>query len=106
MLVLSRKAGESIRIGNNITIVINRIAGNRVTLGLEAPRNMRIIRGELRPFDEPPVPEEATEESSKAAQQGQQSSTPAPVTSQAESEPGVTVCIDSDVMSYLSRRAR
>ena len=52
MLVLSRKVGESIKIGEGITVVINRIAGNRVTLGLQAPRDMRIIRGELRPFDE------------------------------------------------------
>lgn len=52
MLVLSRKAGESIKIGNEITVVINRIAGNRVTLALNAPRNLRIIRGELKPFDD------------------------------------------------------
>lgn len=52
MLVLSRKVGESIKIGDGITIVVNRISGNRVTLGLQAPKNMRIIRGELTPFDE------------------------------------------------------
>ena len=52
MLVLSRKAGESIKIGDEITVVINRISGNRVTLGLNAPRNLRIIRGELKPFDD------------------------------------------------------
>ncbi|MDH3717436.1 MAG: carbon storage regulator [Planctomycetota bacterium] len=52
MLVLSRKAGESIKIGDEITVVINRIAGNRVTLALNAPRNLRIIRGELKPFDD------------------------------------------------------
>ncbi len=52
MLVLSRKAGESIKIGDEITVVIHRISGSRVTLGLDAPRNLRIIRGELKPFDE------------------------------------------------------
>lgn len=52
MLVLSRKAGESIKIGDEITVVINRISGNRVTLGLNAPRDLRIIRGELKPFDD------------------------------------------------------
>ena len=51
MLVLSRKVGETIKIGDGITIVVNRISGNRVTLGLQAPKNMRIIRGELTPFD-------------------------------------------------------
>ncbi|HUS39118.1 MAG: carbon storage regulator [Pirellulales bacterium] len=52
MLVLSRKAGESIKIGDDIIVVVNRIAGSRVTIALEAPRSMRIVRGELRPFDD------------------------------------------------------
>ena len=47
MLVLSRKVGERLVIGENITVVINRIAGNRVTLGIEAPSDVRIVRGEL-----------------------------------------------------------
>lgn len=47
MLVLSRKVGERIHIGDNITLEIRRIAGNRVTLALDAPRNVRILRGEL-----------------------------------------------------------
>lgn len=52
MLVLSRKIGERLVIGDNITIVVNRIAGNRVTLGIEAPSDVRVVRGELRTFDE------------------------------------------------------
>lgn len=47
MLVLSRKVGERLVIGDNITVVINRIAGNRVTIGIEAPNDIRIVRGEL-----------------------------------------------------------
>ena len=47
MLVLSRKTGERIHIGDNITIEIRRVAGNRVTLALDAPRTVRILRGEL-----------------------------------------------------------
>ncbi|PQO48129.1 carbon storage regulator [Blastopirellula marina] len=47
MLVLSRKVGESIKIGDNIEIVINRISGNRVTIGVEAPKDVRILRGEV-----------------------------------------------------------
>lgn len=47
MLVLSRKIGERICIGGNITIEIRRVAGNRVTLALDAPRTVRILRGEL-----------------------------------------------------------
>ena len=49
MLVLSRKIGERLVIGDGITVVVNRIAGNRVTLGIEAPSDVRIVRGELRP---------------------------------------------------------
>jgi carbon storage regulator len=47
MLVLSRKVGERIHVGNDIILEIRRIAGNRVTLALDAPRNVRILRGEL-----------------------------------------------------------
>ena len=56
MLVLSRKLGEKLVIGDNITVVISRVAGNRVTLGIEAPSNVRIVRGELRPEFEVEVP--------------------------------------------------
>jgi carbon storage regulator len=48
MLVLSRKIGEKLVIGDNITVVVSRVAGNRVTLGIEAPADVRIIRGELK----------------------------------------------------------
>ena len=50
MLILSRKVGESIAVGENITIVVNRIAGNRVALGIQAPSNVRVVRGELERF--------------------------------------------------------
>ena len=49
MLVLSRKVGERLVIGGNITIVVSRVAGNRVTIGIEAPDDVRIVRGELKP---------------------------------------------------------
>ncbi len=47
MLVLSRKEGEQLLIGDNIVLTINRISGNRVAIGIEAPREVRIVRGEL-----------------------------------------------------------
>ena len=47
MLVLSRKVGERIVIGDNITVVVNRVSGNRVSVGIDAPSNVRIVRGEL-----------------------------------------------------------
>ncbi len=56
MLVLSRKSGQRIQIGDDITVEIRRIAGNRVTIALEAPKSVRILRGELddaaREFDD------------------------------------------------------
>ncbi len=47
MLVLTRKVGERIQIGDDIIVVVTKSAGNRVTLGIEAPRDVRIVRGEL-----------------------------------------------------------
>lgn len=49
MLVLSRKVGERLIIGDNITVVVNRVVGNRVTLGIEAPNSVRVVRAELKP---------------------------------------------------------
>ena len=50
MLVLSRKVGERIVIDENITVVVQRISGGRVTIGIEAPKSVHILRGELDPF--------------------------------------------------------
>lgn len=47
MLVLTRKYQEKIRIGDNITITVLRAKGKAVRLGIEAPSNVRVIRGEL-----------------------------------------------------------
>lgn len=47
MLVLSRKAGETIVIGGRITITVSRISGNRVSLAFDAPRQVPIRRSEL-----------------------------------------------------------
>jgi carbon storage regulator len=60
MLVLSRKIGERLVIGDGITVVVNRIAGNRVTLGIEAPQDVRIVRGELRPMADELAPVKET----------------------------------------------
>jgi carbon storage regulator len=47
MLVLSRKPGERILIGENIAVTIVRIGPNSVRIGIEAPREMNIVREEL-----------------------------------------------------------
>ena len=49
MLVLSRKVGEMLVIDGNITVRVVRIQGNRITLGIEAPADVKILRGELNP---------------------------------------------------------
>lgn len=55
MLVLSRKEGEQLLIGDNIVLSINRIAGNRVAIGIEAPREVKIVRSELNRHDSAPA---------------------------------------------------
>ncbi len=52
MLVLSRKEGEKLVIGDNITLVVSKISGNRVTVGIEAPAEVKIVRGELQESEE------------------------------------------------------
>ncbi|MCA9046038.1 MAG: carbon storage regulator [Planctomycetaceae bacterium] len=47
MLVLSRKPGERILIGDQVAITIVRIGPNTVRLGIDAPRDMNIVREEL-----------------------------------------------------------
>lgn len=50
MLVLSRKVGQELVIGDNIRVTVSRVGGNRVTLGIVAPQDVRIMRGELEPI--------------------------------------------------------
>lgn len=65
MLVLSRKVGERIVIDGNISVVINRVAGNRITLGIDAPKDVRVVRGELADQEEA---EKALEETSEESE--------------------------------------
>ena len=47
MLVLSRKVNESITISDNIRVTVLYVDGNRVRLGIEAPKNLIVVRDEL-----------------------------------------------------------
>lgn len=47
MLVLTRKHGERMLIDGKIEVRVVRIGGNRVRLAIEAPKGVKIIRGEL-----------------------------------------------------------
>jgi len=53
MLVLSRKLGEKIYIGDNICITVVDIDRGKIRLGIEAPRNVPIYRQELLPLNTP-----------------------------------------------------
>ena len=47
MLVLSRKVGERVLVGDKVVITVVRIGPNAVRLGIEAPKDMNIVREEL-----------------------------------------------------------
>lgn len=47
MLVLSRKCGETLHIGDDICITVTDISGDKVRIGIDAPKSMSVMRGEL-----------------------------------------------------------
>ena len=47
MLVLTRKTGQSIMIGNDIELKIISVEGDQVKLGIEAPRSVKVYRSEI-----------------------------------------------------------
>ena len=55
MLVLSRKIGETVHIDGRIKVTIVKLQGNRVKIGIEAPGDVDIIRGELDMWSEMPA---------------------------------------------------
>ena len=53
MLVLSRKAGERVLIGDGVVVQVLEVTGGRIRLGVEAPAEVGIWRGELSDLQEP-----------------------------------------------------
>ena len=49
MLVLSRKLGEKIIIGDNIVVTVVKIDRNQIRLGIEAPQEVPVYREEIAP---------------------------------------------------------
>ena len=47
MLVLTRKSGEKISIDGKIEVTVLKLKGNKVSLGIRAPKDVKILRGEL-----------------------------------------------------------
>lgn len=50
MLVLSRKQNEKVLIDGGITVEVLQIQGNKVRLGITAPSDVKVMRGELKPY--------------------------------------------------------
>lgn len=50
MLCLTRKRNGVVLIGNTIIVKVLRVIGDTVELGFEAPKSVKILRGELEPF--------------------------------------------------------
>jgi carbon storage regulator len=53
MLVLSRKESQRIQLGDSIVLTIVRVNGDRVRVGIEAPAEVQVRRGELPPLAPP-----------------------------------------------------
>lgn len=47
MLILSRRVGESLAIGDDIVVTVVAVGGNQVRLGIDAPRAVRVLRAEI-----------------------------------------------------------
>jgi carbon storage regulator len=69
MLVFTRKAGERIQLGDQITVTVVKISGNMVRLGIEAPEHMGVVRQELvlRAVDQAPSDNPAEESAAHQA---------------------------------------
>lgn len=61
MLVLSRKPGDQINIGDDVKITVVRIGPNTVRIGIEAPDGIKILRTELVELTPPLAAEAATD---------------------------------------------
>jgi len=49
VLVLTRRASETLVLDNDIVLTIVKVDGNKVRIGIEAPGNVKVVRGELAP---------------------------------------------------------
>lgn len=48
MLILTRRVGESLIIGEDVTVSVLAVKGNQVRIGIDAPKNVRVDREEIR----------------------------------------------------------
>lgn len=52
MLILTRRIGEALIIGDDVVINVLGVKGNQVRLGIDAPKHIKILREELIPHEE------------------------------------------------------
>mgnify|MGYP001826755660 CR=1 FL=1 len=52
MLILTRRLGETILVGDDIEVTVMAIESNQVRVGIQAPKDVKILREELRLEDE------------------------------------------------------
>ena len=106
MLVLSRKAQEQIRIGENITISVLKIKGNSVQIGIEAPREVPILRGELPVFSRDAGCSTNAGFSKEASAEASDDSEAAEYAAATDDEPALSAQPSASLQSYLRLRRR
>lgn len=47
MLILTRRPGESVFVGHDIIITVTQVTGQQVRIGIEAPKEVKVLRAEL-----------------------------------------------------------
>lgn len=47
MLVLTRKLGEAVKVGDDIVVTVSQIKGKKIRLAIQAPEDLKILRAEL-----------------------------------------------------------
>lgn len=88
MLVLTRKINQQIRLNDDITITVLRAKGNSIRIGIDAPRSVRVVRGELEPRGESEL-QTATLEFEATAEEGADEQDVATIGTPASTEPAV-----------------
>ncbi len=113
MLVLTRKTQQQIQIGENIVITILHVKGQAVRVGIEAPRDVRVIRGEIndkatdgQPAAEPAPAEVACSRRSPAVRAPGSEPTSSKPFSSPDAEPLNRTGESHGLFPHLRRRSR